>query len=87
MQLYAIVSHTLQRSKTVIDNSDMPLEDIISAEEAAPLIGKSRLAMYRAIRLGHIPLGVYWRVGRDIHVSRKRLLAWRDAGGTAGGAV
>lgn len=57
-------------------------EDIISVEDAAPLVGKSRLSMYRSIRLGYLPLGVYWRVGRDIYVSRSRLLAWRDAGGS-----
>lgn len=58
-------------------------DDVLSVEEGAAIVGKSRLAMYRAIRLGHIPLGIYWRIGRDIYVSRARLIAWRDAGGTA----
>lgn len=57
--------------------------DTISVEEGGALIGKSRLAMYRAIRMKIIPAGVYWKVGRDIYVSRARLIAWRDAGGSA----
>jgi hypothetical protein len=32
---------------------------------------------------GTRPPGVYFRIGRDIYVSRSRLLAWRNAGGTA----
>lgn len=64
-----------------VDQHD--IEDVLSVEEGAALIGKNRLAMYRAIRLGQIPPGVYWRVGRDIYVSRGRLLEWKNRGGTA----
>lgn len=61
------------------DNSD-----VIGVEEAAPLAGYKRPhGMYRAIRLGYVPPGVYWRVGRDIRLSRSRLVEWLAAGGNA----
>lgn len=62
----------------------MPTVDVVlSVQEAAGIIGKSKNGFYRALRLGHVPAGVFWRIGRDIYVSRTRLLEWRDAGGTA----
>lgn len=58
--------------------------DAISVEEAAPLAGYKRPhGLYRAIRLGYVPAGVYWRVGRDIRLSRSRLVEWLAAGGNA----
>jgi hypothetical protein len=57
--------------------------DVLTVAEAAPLIRRSAQGMYRAIRSGQIPNGVIFRIGRDIYVSRERLLAWRNAGGTA----
>lgn len=56
-------------------------EDTITVEQASPLIGRKPAGTYRAIRLEHIPRGVWWRIGRDIYLSRGKLLAWRDAGG------
>lgn len=63
----------------------MPIatDETLTVAEAAPLVALSARGFYRAIAAGHIPPGVYFRIGRDIYVSRARLLAWRDAGGTA----
>jgi excisionase family DNA binding protein len=58
-------------------------EVIMSVVEAAPLVALSARGIYRAIAAGHIPPGVYFRIGRDIYIRRSALLAWRDAGGTA----
>ena len=60
-------------------------EDVITVGEAAPMLGKSVQGMYRAVRAGHIPAGVYFKIGRDLYFRRGALLAWRDAGGTAQG--
>ena len=62
-------------------------DDVITVSDAAPLLGKSVQGMYRAVRAGHIPAGVFFKIGRDLYFRRQRLLAWRDAGGTAGGTV
>jgi excisionase family DNA binding protein len=63
----------------------MPItaDETLTVAEAAPLVALSARGFYRAIAAGHIPPGVYFRIGRDIYVSRERLLAWRNAGGTA----
>lgn len=58
-------------------------EDRISVADAAPLAGCSTRSFYRAIAAGYVPPGIYWRIGRDIHVSRARLLEWIAQGGTA----
>lgn len=56
--------------------------DALKANEAAPLVGMAPRGIYRAVALGYIPPGVYWRIGRDMYFSRERLLAWRESGGT-----
>ncbi|GAB1340940.1 hypothetical protein [Gemmatimonas sp.] len=58
-------------------------EDRISVATAGPIAGTTARGFYRAIARGYVPPGVYWRVGRDIHVSRSRLLEWIERGGTA----
>ncbi|MCO4101747.1 MAG: helix-turn-helix domain-containing protein [Gemmatimonas sp.] len=58
-------------------------EDRISVAEAAPIAGKSPRGLYRAIAKQHVPPGVYFRIGRDIHFSRSRLLEWIERGGSA----
>lgn len=57
--------------------------DTITVRDAAPLIGKTARGMYRAIAAGHVERGVFFRIGRDIYVSRERLLEWKKSGGTA----
>lgn len=58
--------------------------DAIKAADAAALLGmRSPRGPQRAAALGHIPRGVWWRVGRDLYFSRSRLIAWRNSGGTA----
>lgn len=57
--------------------------DIVNVDEAARIIGKTVRGTYRAVSLGQVPPGAHWRIGRDLYFSRARLLAWRDAGGSA----
>ena len=72
-----------QHSEATLNEAD----DIISVAQAAPIIGKSVQGTYRAVRAGHIPAGVFFKVGRDLYFRRAQLLAWRDAGGTAQSAT
>jgi hypothetical protein len=58
-------------------------DDVITVSEAAPIIGRSVQGTYRAVRAGHIPAGIFFRIGRDLYFRRAALLAWRNAGGTA----
>ncbi len=57
--------------------------EIISIDEAAPLLGVSSKELAKAIRDGDIPPGVYWKVGRRVRLSRSKLLSWRELGGSA----
>lgn len=55
--------------------------DIIRAEGAATILGRTPRGIHRAVREGRIPPGVVWKIGRDMYFSRTKLIAWRDAGG------
>ncbi len=61
-------------------------DDIITAEEAAPIVGKSVPMFYRALRKGLLPRGVHWKIGRSVRLSRSKLQAWMDAGGSSAAA-
>lgn len=56
----------------------------IRTKEAAALIGITLNDLYALVRAGRVP---HWRVGRAVRFDRDRLLAWRDAGGTAQSAA
>jgi predicted DNA-binding transcriptional regulator AlpA len=43
----------------------------------------SDAAVYRAVASGHLPPGVYWRVGRALRFSRAALEQFIADGGTA----
>lgn len=58
-------------------------DDRLTVEDAAPIAGMSAHTMYRAIRVGHVPPGVFYRIGRNLRISKSRLLQWIDAGGTS----
>ena len=60
-------------------------EDKATVAEAAEIAGCSIGTFYRSIRLGYVPPGVYWRIGRNIYISRSRLSQWIKEGGSAGG--
>lgn len=66
---------TLESPTTAIAN------DRITAEAAAQIAGLQLQSFYAAIRKGHVPPGVYFRIGRTIRVSRSRLTDWLNAGG------
>jgi len=61
-----------------------PKADHVSVYAAANEFGWSSKSLYRAIADGRVPPGVYWRIGRNIRVSRSRLAQWLANGGTAG---
>ncbi len=58
-------------------------DDVITAHEASRLVGKNVRGVYRAVEIGLIPPGAYWRIGRDLRFSRSKLLEWRNSGGNA----
>lgn len=60
-----------------------PNPDAIDVEEAAPIVGLTPAHLYSALANGHIPRGIFWRVGRRIRLSRSRLTEWVAGGGSA----
>lgn len=58
-------------------------DDVVTAHEASRIVGKNLRSLYRAVEIGLIPPGAYWRIGRDLRFSRTKLLEWRNSGGNA----
>ena len=71
------------QSRRTCTSARIPADDRMSVSDAASAVGISTHAFYRAVRLRHVPVGVYWRIGRSIRVSRSGLRQWLSGGGTA----
>jgi excisionase family DNA binding protein len=54
--------------------------DVIKAPEVARLLGTTHYEVYRLAKRKALPS---WCVGSARRFSRRAILAWRDAGGTA----
>lgn len=57
--------------------------DVCRVDEAATLLGIPKVRVYDLVRVGVIPAGAFFRIGRQLRFVRSRLLEWRDTGGAA----